>query len=380
MIDAQVSQAMREVELAGLANPASQHSAGRAARQKIEAAKESILRSLGASVDGMSAAEIIITSGGTEANNLALHAFTHQRPGLVIVGSMEHPSLLAAAELSALCLNPVRQLPARRDGQYDLDVLAKWLEEIYNGSDSSSKQVAFVSLMLANNETGVMNDLGAIAQLCRAYRVPVHCDAVQGLGKVDLNMAQLGIAALTINAHKLHGPVGVGGLILASHLEPRPVVVGGGQQLGWRAGTEPVALTVGLARSVELADLARQAEVYAETARLRDLFESTVLGQLDFVRINGSANLRLPQTSNLAFVGLDRQALQMALDLEGLACSSGAACSSGSSRPSTTLVAMGLDEEVVAGSLRFSLSRFTTGPEVRQAAEIVTRVARRLRK
>ncbi len=383
-IDARVVQAMYDLELKGLANPASQHRAGRQALRYLEAAKESILRSLGAPADGMSAAQIIITSGGSESNNLALHAFTHQRPGLVIVGSMEHPSLLLAAELSALCLNPVEQLPARRDGTYDLVKLAQLLDRVYSGQHSEDR-VALVSLMMANNETGVVNDIAAITQLCNRYGIPVHCDVIQAAGKLPVQMAKLGLEAITVNAHKLHGPVGVGALVIATGLEPRPVVIGGGQQVGWRAGTEPVALTVGLARTLELAEAERANGAYDRVSRLRDRFESLILEELDFVRINGTseqgvASARVPQTSNLAFVGIDRQALQMALDLEGVACSAGAACSSGSSRPSTTLMAMGLEEATVAGSLRFSLSRFTTDEEVQEAAKVVVRVARKLKK
>lgn len=379
-MDTQVATAMRDLELSGLANPASQHRSGRQALHHLEEAKESILRSVGAPVEGMSAAQIIVTSGGSEANNLVLHAFTHQHPGLVIVGSMEHPSLLIAAELSALCLNPVRLLPARGDGTYNLDQLEQWLSDVYEGRDEANSRVALVSLMLANNETGVINDIVAVAQICQRYQVPVHCDAIQAVGKIDVDMTKLGLSALTLNAHKLHGPVGIGALIVNTHLEPRPVVIGGGQQLGWRAGTEPVALTVGMSRTLELADQARREGRYTEVARLRDLFESQIVNELDDVHVNGAIDSRLPQTSNLAFVGLDRQALQMALDLEGVACSAGAACSSGSSRPSATLMAMGLSEQRVAGSLRFSLSRFTTETEVLQAAEVVVRVAKKMKR
>lgn len=378
IMDNSVAEAMRELELAGIANPASQHRAGRMALNHLEAAKESILRSIGAETSGMSAAQIVLTSGGSEANNLALHAFTHQSSGLVIVGAMEHPSLLVAAELSALCLNPVRLLPAKREGRYDLDRLAAWLDDIYQGRDSESK-VALVSLMLANNETGVINDIAAIVRLCNRYDIPVHCDIVQAVGKIDFDMKELGLAAVTLNVHKVHGPVGIGALVVSSHLQPRAVVVGGGQQLGWRAGTEPVSLAVGMAKSLDLAEQARKLGQYSHVGNLRDRFESEIAKQLDFVQINGTA-IRLPQTSNLAFLGVERQALQMALDLEGVACSAGAACSSGSSRPSTTLVAMGYDEARVASSLRFSLSRFTSDEEVDRAAAIVVRTATRLRK
>jgi cysteine desulfurase len=377
-LDPEVAQAMFEVETAGLANPSSQHRLGRQALHLLESAKESILQSVNASMTGMSAAQVILTSGGSEANNLALHAFTHQKPGLVIVGSLEHPSLLVAAELSAICLNPVKQLAALATGCYDLEQLEQVLQSACAAKETHAN-VALVSLMLANNETGVINDIGRAAKLCQRYSVPLHCDIIQAVGKVDFHMQELGVAAITLNAHKQHGPVGIGALVVDSTIQARPMLVGGGQQLGWRAGTEPVALAVGMAKSLEVSSRCRELGDYAAVALQRDRFEATICQQLDFVAINGQGSPRVPQTSNLAFVGFDRQALQMALDLEGVACSAGAACASGSSRPSPTLQAMGLTQQRVAGSLRFSLSRMTTDEEVDRVSEIVVRVAKKLK-
>lgn len=376
-LDSRVSAAVREAEDQGLANPASQHAAGRKALNLLVQAKESIQQSLGAPTSGSSEAQIIITSGGTEANNLVLHALTHQTPGLVIVGSMEHPSLSLAAEISTLCLNPVRRLSALSSGKYDLDQLSDWLKNVYSGRDPN-KQVALVSLMLANNETGVVNDLPEIVRLCQRNAVPVHCDIVQAVGKIAFDMQECGLAAITVSAHKVHGPPGIGALIVNHTIQPRPLIVGGGQQLGWRAGTEPVALAVGLAKTLEIAAAERESGSYFRVAQLRDSFEKQVLGGLSFANINGQLDARLPQTSSIAFEGLDRQALQMALDLEGLACSAGAACSSGSARPSATLLAMGLSERQIAGTIRFSISRMTTAEEVDQASQIVIRVAQKL--
>lgn len=378
-ISPEVVLAMRDLERTGLANPASQHRAGRQAMHYLEEAKESILRAIGAPVTGMSAAQIVLTSGGSEANNLALNAYTHQAPGLVIVGSMEHPSLRVAAELSTLCLNPVRILPAKLDGSYDLEVLARWIDEINSGHGECDR-ISLVSLMLANNETGVTNDISGIAKLCRPHSIPVHCDIVQAVGKIEIDMVDLGLDAATLNAHKVHGPVGIGALVLNNSMPPRPTVIGGGQQLGWRAGTEPVALAVGFASALQQAAIARESGHYTQLARLRNRFEESIRQQLDFVHINGDQNRRLPQTSNLSFLGIGRQALQMALDLEGVACSAGAACSSGSSRPSAVLLAMGLDSPRVESALRFSFSRYSSAEEIEQAAEIVVRVARRLYK
>jgi cysteine desulfurase len=232
--------------------------------------------------------------------------------------------------------------------------------------------------MLANNETGVINDVAQAAKLCHRHGVPLHCDIIQAVGKIDFNMQELGVSAITLNAHKQHGPVGIGALVVDSTVQARPMIVGGGQQLGWRAGTEPVALAVGMAKSLEISAQRRSRGEYSTLMLQRDKFEQTLCQQLEFVLINGQSAPRVPQTSNLAFVGLDRQALQMALDLEGVACSAGAACASGSSRPSPTLQAMGLPEERVAGSLRFSLSRLTTDEEIDRACATIVRLAKKL--
>lgn len=370
---------MVELYQMGIANPASQHRAGRQSLRWLESAKTSILKSVGAPYQGMNSAQIILTSGGSEANNLALHSYTYQREGVVIVGSMEHPSIQRAAELSAICLNPVRLLPALPSGHYDLNQLADWLDNIYGGRDSH-RRVALVSLMLANNETGVLNDLRQIVQICGQYQVPVHSDIVQAVGKVDFQMESLLLSSVTIAAHKIHGPVGIGALIVQSDTPVHAMIVGGGQQLGWRAGTEPVALAAGLAQALECAQEAREQGGYDKVARLRDSFESQLVNSLSDVEVNGCREQRVPQTSNLSFSGTERQPLQMALDLAGVACSTGSACSSGSSRPSTSLTAMGLSQDRIASALRFSLSRFTTEEEIAQAADIVTNVVKKQQK
>ncbi len=377
-MDPQVAETMFELACSGVANPASQHRSGRVALRILEAAKDAILGHVGANAAGMDAAQLILTSGGTEANNLALLSATHEREGLVIVGSMEHPSLLQAADSSAICKRPVRWLRGLPSGRYDLEMLEDWLRTIYSGKDEH-KSVAMVSLMLANNESGVINDLATIVQMCRRYEVPVHSDIVQAAGKVDFDLHSSGLSSIAITAHKIHGPVGIGALITSSNAKAHPMIVGGSQQLGWRAGTEPVVLAVGLAKSLELAQQARVNGVYREIARLRDQFENRLIDHLDGVLVNGDPESRLPNTSNLAFEGLDRQALQMALDLAGVSCSTGSACASGSSRPSITLLAMGLDENRIAGSLRFSLSRFTSASEIDRATEIIASVVGKLR-
>ena len=322
----------------------------------------------------MQTAQVIFTGSGSEANNLALHAFAsatgsgHRR--------RDGTSQPAAGAESTVCPNP-GCLPALPSGQHDWNV-GSVAEEIYAGG-APGGQVSLVSLMLGNNETGVVNDLSEVVRLCRRYGVPVHSDIVQAVGKIEFDMTACGLSAVTLAAHKLHGPVGIGGLVLAEAIAAAPLVVGGGQQLGWRAGTEPVVLAAGLAIALQLADEARRAGAYAEVARLRDQFEAGLCNELERIAINGSEAPRLPQTSNLAFGGADRQALQMALDLAGVACSTGSACASGSSRPSPTLVAMGLEERRIASSLRFSLSRLTTPAEIDNAVDRIAAIVHKLR-
>jgi cysteine desulfurase len=377
-IDPIVAHAMDQFLREGPANPSSQHSFGRRALRYLEQSKCSLLEFIGATTLGMNAAQVIITSGGTEANNLAIHAASNTDDGLIIVGAMEHPSIVEASQSKLLCRQPVRMLPVTSNGSYDLNRLASWLKDIYSGQDSH-RRVVLVSLMLANNETGVINDLPAIVQICNRYEVPVHSDIVQALGKIDFDMRRCGASAVTVAAHKVHGPVGIGALVVSADQKPQPLIVGGGQQLGWRSGTEPVAMVVGLATALEVAKRCRNDGDYQRVADLRDQFESTLLAELPDTVINGDRVNRLPQTSNLSFLGVDRQALHIALDLAGVACSTGSACASGSSLPSATLLAMQAGSQRADSALRFSLSRWTTSEQIQQASATIIRLVNKLR-
>lgn len=378
-IDPIVAQTIFQLQCDGPANPSSQHAVGRRSLHHLEQAKSNLLQQLGGLTQGMNAAQVIITSGGTESNNLAIHAAGQAGDGLIIVGTMEHPSILEASRSPLLCRQPVRYLTADWDGKYNLDQLAFWLNEIYSGRDSH-RRVLLVSLMLANNETGVINDLPAITRICNRYEVPVHTDIVQAVGKIDFDMCSSGVAAVTVAAHKVHGPAGIGALVVAAaDQKPRPLIVGGGQQLGWRSGTEPVALAAGMAKTLEVAQQCRSDGAYQQVAGLRDRFESILQAELPDVVINGDIANRLPQTSNVSFLGVDRQALHIALDLAGVACSTGSACASGSSSPSATLLAMQVGSQRADSALRFSLSRLTTCEQIEQAAATIVRLVHKLR-
>lgn len=367
-IDPVIARRMYDLQLAGLANPASQHRPGRLALKHLEQAKNSLLDALGAPNSGMETAQVIFTSGGTEANNLAVRGYAALRPGLVIVAASEHSSLLDPA----LEMGPerCRVLPVDMHGRCDLQQLEGWLKV-------DSARISLVSVMLGNNETGVIQDLQQICQLCLPYSVPVHSDAVQAIGKIPVDMHELGLSALSLTAHKLHGPVGIGALILLPGEKIAPMLLGGGQQLGLRPGTEPVVPAVALAQAVETSCQAIAGGEYARVAELRDRLEATLVA-LGNVEVIAQQTERLPHVSNVAFLGLDRQAVQMALDLSGIACSTGSACASGSSRPSHVLTAMGLSQAVIQGSIRFSLSRNTTPTEIDSAAELIARVLRKI--
>ena len=235
-----------------------------------------------------------------------------------------------------------------------------------------------VSVLLGNHETGVLQPVEELAALCNRAGVPLHTDAVQVVGKLPVNFHRLGVAAMSVAAHKFGGPLGIGALALRQDVPLRPLMFGGHQQAGLRPGTEPVALAVGMAAALEIWQK-EQAELAHRLGLLRDRFEQGLRAGLADVVIHGAAAERLPQTSNVAFPGLDGEVLRMALDLAGVACSVGAACSSGSTELSPTLRAMDLPKELVASSLRFSLGATTTQAEIDEAVRRIIHVCRELK-
>ncbi|XZE19156.1 cysteine desulfurase family protein [Pirellulaceae bacterium SH449] len=370
LIDTNIAERMLELYRQGLANPSSQHRFGRVARQLVEGARDRILAKIGACTRGMSSDQLLFTSGGTEANNLAVFGLAEQKPGAIVVSAIEHPSVLGAAEKLESQGRVVHRLPVSRDGVVDLSLLKQLLER------AASDPIALVSIMAANNETGVIQPIQQAAQLCREHGVLIHSDAVQMLGKESTQFEQLGLDAMTITAHKLHGPVGVGALVLKNGVSIGPQLFGGFQQLGLRPGTEPPVLADAFANAVErFSDIENRK---ACLSSLRNTFETLLLESVPNAMIVGASANRLPHTSSVAFPELNRQAIQVALDLEGLACSTGSACASGSSQPSHVLVAMGLPMDVVNGGLRFSFSHNNTLDEVKQAVQTVRGVVNRL--
>jgi cysteine desulfurase len=375
-LDPRVLEAMVRVWRDCGANPASQHAAGRAARRLVEEAREGILSLLGGRTSGMSTDRLIFTSGGTEANNLALRNWGASH---VAISSLEHPSIQAiVARLSLLPVSEfqnyqLERLPVLPNGKVDLTAI-----DLMARRASEEQRPALISVMLASNETGVLQPVREICQLVENRGMLVHTDAVQAVGKVPVNFRELGVHAMTVAPHKFHGPLGIGALVVRSRVQLQPQLVGGFQQESLRAGTESAALAVGFHQSLALA----HEESTTRWARMRDLrddFECVLRKNLPTIVIIGEDVPRLPHTSCISFPPLDRQALVMALDLAGVACSTGSACASGSSEPSPTLVAMGLPTAVVNSAIRFSLGAFTTAAEVHSAAERIIKTVNRLR-
>jgi cysteine desulfurase len=287
----------------------------------------------------------------------------------VIVSSVEHPSVLGPAERLRELDFDVRLLRVTREGVVDVEHLHQVLTD----------DTSLVSVMLGNNETGVLQPVAEIAAVCGDRGVPVHTDAVQAVGKIPVDFRALGVAALTVTPHKFHGPLGIGALLLRESTGLEPTLFGGFQQAGVRPGTECVTLCEGFAEALRLAyvELPGRTE---QLTRLRDRFERVLSAEFPELVINGAGTPRLPHTSNLSLPGCDRQALLIALDAAGVACSTGSACASGSSQPSPVLIAMGLPTNVVESSLRFSLGADTTDGDMAQAIQRISRVFRELRK
>lgn len=358
---------MRACDALGYFNPESQHQFGQRARRRLEAARENTARMLGARLGSHRSDRLIFTSGGTEANNLAIRGLVGDAPGHVLVSAIEHPSVLGPAEHLERRGFTVERLPVTELGIVTPDALSLRLRD----------DTRLVSVMFVNNETGVVQRIAELAELCQSRGVPLHTDAVQAIGKVPVDFHALNVAALTFTAHKFHGPRGIGGLLLRHDITPKPLLFGGFQQFGVRPGTESVTAAVGLETAVTLAR-----DVSANSTKLRSLrdrFESLLLAAVPELFINGAEGDRAPHISNIAFVGVDRQVLAVALDLVGVACSTGSACASGSTDPSHVLVAMGVPDAVFGSSLRFSFGSGTTCAEVDLACERITKTVNDLR-
>ncbi|TVQ03215.1 MAG: cysteine desulfurase [Planctomycetaceae bacterium] len=368
-IDPLVADAIRRVWDLGPLNPSSQHRIGRLARNLLDEAISRLGKALGADVDSPGGDSLVLTSGGTESNQLALQGLGDP-DGPLVISQIEHPSVLEPARAAASAGRTVRVIPVDADGRIDLPAARRFIVE-------AAPRAALVSVMSANNETGVIQPIDELARICQEAGVPLHVDATQTVGKLPFDFGRSGVTAITAAAHKFHGPAGVGLLLVRSGVELRPMFRGGEQQLALRAGTEPVALAVGMAEALVLA--AAHFETTSRLEALRVRLETGLLASFSELVIHGRDCPRLPGTSCLSFPGADRQAMLMALDMAGVACSSGSACASGSSRPSHVLAAMGVPDSQIDTALRFGFSRFSSLEDCERAIERISRQYQRLR-
>jgi cysteine desulfurase len=311
---------------------------------------------------------VVFTSGGTEASNLALFGLAGGSAGVVALPPGEHP----ATEES------VRVLEARgwRRGTLALDRAGRLVQEPL--AELPWKEIRLATALLAHNETGTLQDLSTLAGLCREHGVPLHVDAVQAVGKIDVDFHALGATTLAVGAHKFHGPRGIGGLLVREGAVLAPTQFGGHQEAGRRPGTECVALAVGMACALELWHAERD-ELTRRITSLRDRLEAGLREECGPVVVNGSPAHRLPNTLSMAFPGCDGEALLVALDLEGVCCSLGSACASGSAETAPILAAMQCPPEVARSTLRLSVGRDNTEEEIDEAVRRIAAVIARLR-
>jgi cysteine desulfurase len=364
-VDPRVVDAMLPFLREQYGNPSSLHWFGQRARAAVEEARASV-----AALVGAEPADVVFTASGSESDNMAVRGVAARakepRRG-VVVSAIEHHAVLNTAKGLREDGVPVAVVRADASGLVDLDDLAAKV-------DSTT---ALVSLMLANNETGVVQPVAEAARLAHERGALAHCDAVQAAGKVKVDVRALGVDLLTLSAHKLYGPKGIGCLVVRRGTPMAPLVRGGGQERNRRAGTENVAGIVAFGAAARLAAEGLEAET-ARVAALRDRLEARLLALPEAER-NGEGP-RLPNTTNVSFAGAEAEGLLIALDLEGVAVSTGAACAAGAVEPSHVLRAMGFAPERVQSSLRLSLGRSTTRADVDRAADVIAAVLARTRK
>ena len=338
-LDERVLEAMRPWFAGARGNPSSVHRPGRAAHAALEAARAQV-----AALVDAEPGQVIFTGSGTEADNLALKGVCAGAPsGRLVVGSIEHAAVQGPAEALRRQGWALEVLPVDGEGRYDADVLKRL---------TARGDVRLVSAMLANNETGVLQDVKALADIAHAGGSLMHTDAVQAAGKIPVDFRALGVDLMTLSAHKLNGPRGVGALLRDRRVDLMPLVHGGGQEEGLRAGTEDLAGIVGFGAAAELAR--KELDARARHARrLRDRLEAGLVGIAGLKVFSASAE-RLPNTLQFAIPGLDGEWLVMELDKRGIAVSSSSACHSGSGEPSHVLLALGVEPELAKGALRVS--------------------------
>jgi cysteine desulfurase len=367
-VDPRVLEAMVPFMKEKFGNPSSIHSFGRAGKAALDDSREQVAELLGAHPR-----EIVFTSGGSESNNFAIKGVAlglREKGNHLITTQVEHASVLETFRFLESQGFHVTYLGVDKYGLIDLEEL--------RGAITDS--TILVSIMFANNETGVIMPIREIAEIVKEKGVILHTDAIQAAGKIDINMRDLPIDLLSLSSHKLYGPKGVGALFIRDGIKLSTLIHGGGQEKGRRSGTENVAGIVGLGKACEIIREDIECSIQdTGIKKLRDGLYNEILKRISGVRLNGHPEKRLSNTLNLSFEGIEGESLVMNLDIEGIAVSTGSACSEGNVEPSHVLLAMGLSKELAVSSLRFSLGRFTEKGDIDRVIEVLPGIVERIK-
>jgi len=344
-------------------NASSIHHHGQETRAAVERARESV-----AALIACKPSEVVLTSGGTEADNLAVFGVV-QKGDHVISSTVEHHAVLNSCRHLQSIGCDVTYVPVNGRGLIDPDDVRRALRP----------NTKLITIMTANNETGVLQPVEGIGKIAAEADIYFHTDAAQATGKVPVDVKRIGCNMLSLSGHKMHGPQGIGALFVRKGARVQPMLWGGSHERSRRAGTENVPGIVGLGRASELAKIALERDQPARMAEMRDQLENRILADVKGTRVNGQGAPRVPNTSNILFDGIEGEALVIALDLKGLAVSTGAACSSGAIEPSHVLTAMGLAPDCARASIRFSLGKQNTNEDVELAVSLIDQTVARLR-
>jgi cysteine desulfurase len=339
-------------------NPSSIHTFGQSARDDIEDARKRV-----AGVLGVDPTEVIFTSGGTESDNLAIKGIAYAKQGKgkhIVTSSIEHSAVLNSCQYLEQEGYEVTYLPVDEYGLVSLNSLEKALKP----------ETLLVSIMLANNEVGTIQPVREIGELTQVRGIHFHTDAVQAVGKIPTRVNDLNVDLLSVSGHKIYGPKGVGVLYIREGTPIVPLIHGGQHQMGYRPGTENVAVAVGMAKAMELAEQERE-DFFRKMIELRSMLEKGIREKIEDVQFNGHPEKRLPNILNASFKFIDGESLLLSLDLEGIAVSTGSACSSESEESSHVLMAMGTAPDVARGSLRFSLGRLNDEEDISHVLDVL---------
>jgi cysteine desulfurase len=367
-LDPEVFEAMKPYLIGEFGNASSIHGWGQRAKAAVEEARENVARLVGARP-----AEIVFTSGGTESDNTAIRgvveaALARRGRTHLVTTTIEHHAVLHSAQALERRGVPVAWVAANQDGMIDPAAVERAI----------TAETALISVMHANNELGTVQPVEEIGRIARSHRITFHTDAVQSVGKIPVSVDQLGVSLLSLSAHKLHGPKGVGALYVRKGTPLLPLMLGGHHERDRRAGTENVAGIVGLGKAAELA-LERMEQDERRITILRDRLEAGIRRAISRASVNGEKSPRMATTSSVSFEGVEGEGLVISLDLKGIACSTGAACSSGSLEPSHVLAAIGKNREQARSTVRFSLGRTTTEEDIEYTLAVLPGVIARLR-